>query len=38
MVGCAGFDIRDGLEEAHSHAVKEQLEIPYYRSIRRFAE
>jgi propionate CoA-transferase len=32
-----GFDIRDGLEEAYSHAVKEQLEIPYYESIRQFA-
>jgi EF-hand domain len=25
------------LEEAYSRAVKEQLEIPYYQSIRRFA-
>lgn len=32
-----GFDIRNGLEEQYSKAVKEQLEKPFYKSAKRFA-
>lgn len=32
-----GFDIRQGLEDEYSRALKEVLEKPYYKSIKRFA-
>jgi propionate CoA-transferase len=32
-----GFDIRNGLEDQYSRALKEQLEKPYYKSAKRFA-
>ena len=37
VVNYDGFDIRSGLDSHFTHAVREFLEKPYYKSVRRFA-
>jgi propionate CoA-transferase len=37
VVNYDGFDIRQGLDHLFTHSVKEFLEKPYYKSVRRFA-